>query len=91
MLCEIATNFATPLRYWYQLQLVKGACGVGKSSILHRFRSDKFSPTYQPTIWDNYKLTKTFDGQEVELEIIDTAGLEGPDSPVTKSRKEKPA
>jgi len=67
-----------------RIGLAKGACAVGKSSILQSFLSDKFNPTYQPTIWDCYRIVKNFDGEEVELEIIDTAGLEGPNSPLTK-------
>jgi Ras-related protein Rab-1A len=52
-----------------------GAQNVGKSSLITRFISDKFTENYSSTIGVDFKLkTIEFDSKVVKLQIWDTAG-----------------
>ncbi|KAN0014552.1 hypothetical protein ACTFIU_000870 [Dictyostelium citrinum] len=53
-----------------------GSSGVGKTSISFRFVSNIFVTEYDPTVEDAYKKDYVFDGKELKLELIDTAGQE---------------
>jgi tRNA U34 5-carboxymethylaminomethyl modifying GTPase MnmE/TrmE len=53
-----------------------GSGGVGKSCITIRFVQDSFVTEYDPTIEDSYRRQVEVDGQQVMLEILDTAGTE---------------
>jgi len=56
--------------------VVLGEGGVGKSSLTVRLCSDNFIDEYDPTVEDCYRKKATIDGEEVLLEITDTAGQE---------------
>ncbi|EGC30255.1 rsmA, RAS family GTPase [Dictyostelium purpureum] len=56
--------------------IVLGSSGVGKTSYSFRFVSNIFITEYDPTVEDAYKKDYTYDGKEMKLEIIDTAGQE---------------
>eukprot|EP01083_Nonionella_stella_P231070 816239_1 len=56
--------------------VVLGEGGVGKSSLTVRLCSDNFIDEYDPTVEDCYRKKANIDGQEVLLEITDTAGQE---------------
>ncbi|XP_052760448.1 GTP-binding protein Di-Ras2-like [Mya arenaria] len=51
-----------------------GAGGVGKSSILKRFLFNTYSDTYLETVEDLYSREYTFQGAEVIVDFLDTAG-----------------
>ncbi len=53
-----------------------GSGGVGKSCITIRYVQDSFVLEYDPTIEDSYRRQVEVDGQQVMLEILDTAGTE---------------
>ncbi|KAN0040448.1 hypothetical protein ACTA71_008785 [Dictyostelium dimigraforme] len=53
-----------------------GSSGVGKTSISFRFVSNIFVTEYDPTVEDAYKKDYVYDGKELKLELIDTAGQE---------------
>jgi small GTP-binding protein len=54
--------------------VVLGSGGVGKSALTIRLVQGRFVLVYDPTIEDSYKKTITVDGQEVILDVVDTAG-----------------
>ena len=57
--------------------LVVGDSGVGKSSLMHRFADDKYSPNFISTIGVDFKITSIeLDNKVVKLQIWDTAGQE---------------
>ncbi|XP_065911874.1 ras-like protein rasG [Dysidea avara] len=56
--------------------VVLGEGGVGKSAITIQFTSNVFSPDYDPTIEDAYRIEANIDGEVVGLDILDTAGQE---------------
>lgn len=47
---------------------------LGKSCLLIRSCTDSFPSEYVPTVFDNYCVTRTADGQMVNLALWDTAG-----------------
>ena len=55
--------------------IIIGDSGVGKSSLLYRYRENKFADNYIMTIGINYvwKITE-IDGVRIKLQIWDTAG-----------------
>lgn len=62
---------------WNIVNLVMlGSGGVGKSAITVRFVSNHFVSIYDPTIEDSYRTSKCIDGENFEINIIDTAGQE---------------
>lgn len=56
--------------------VVIGPATVGKSALTFRFQYDNFIPEYEPTVEDFWSKEKNIDGQAIQLEILDTAGLE---------------
>ena len=53
-----------------------GPAAVGKSSIVMRYIKGQFPTYYDPTIESNYTRPQQVDGKVVELDILDTAGME---------------
>ncbi|KAL6945469.1 hypothetical protein ACO0QE_002925 [Hanseniaspora vineae] len=56
--------------------VVLGAGGVGKSCLTVQFVQGVYIDVYDPTIEDSYTKTMDIDGKLVELEILDTAGVQ---------------
>jgi len=56
--------------------VVLGPATVGKSALTFRFQYDNFIPDYEATVEDFWSKEKNIDGQALQLEILDTAGLE---------------
>ncbi|EAY13050.1 small GTP-binding protein, putative [Trichomonas vaginalis G3] len=57
--------------------IVVGSSGVGKTSLIEYLINGKFNENTQPTIAVDYKTTiLEIDGQEVKMNIYDTAGQE---------------
>lgn len=56
--------------------VVLGSGGVGKSALTIRLVTDNFLEDYDPTIEDSYRKLTTIDGDQVVLDILDTAGQE---------------
>eukprot|EP01091_Cochliopodium_minus_P014057 TRINITY_DN46_c0_g1_i1.p1 TRINITY_DN46_c0_g1~~TRINITY_DN46_c0_g1_i1.p1 ORF type:complete len:190 (-),score=46.93 TRINITY_DN46_c0_g1_i1:68-637(-) len=57
-----------------QKVIVVGTGAVGKSSLTLRFMYDNFEEVYDPTAADSYRKMITIDGEEMNLDILDTAG-----------------
>lgn len=55
-----------------------GDAGIGKTSIIKRYVDDQFNKNVKPTVGaDFFKIpVTTYDGEEVELDVYDTAGQE---------------
>lgn len=53
-----------------------GPGGVGKSSLTLQFMYNDFVDEYEPTKADSYRKDVSIDGEEVNLDIMDTAGQE---------------
>lgn len=56
--------------------IMVGSGGVGKSALTLQFMYDEFVEDYEPTKADSYKKKIILDGQEVQVDILDTAGQE---------------
>ncbi|EKM57898.1 uncharacterized protein PHACADRAFT_251819 [Phanerochaete carnosa HHB-10118-sp] len=56
--------------------VVLGSGGVGKSALTVRFVNDSFLEHYNPTIEEQYCREIVVDGENIALEILDTAGAE---------------
>nr|KAG5706860.1 hypothetical protein BaRGS_004195 [Batillaria attramentaria] len=56
--------------------VVVGDGECGKTSLVRRYCSDRFSGDYTPTLFDTETISDTVDGKEIELVIQDTAGQE---------------
>jgi small GTP-binding protein len=57
--------------------VVIGAVSVGKTSITNRLQYSQFEEEYQPTVGAGYVAHRAnYRGQDVELQIWDTAGME---------------
>lgn len=54
--------------------VVFGAGAVGKSALTIQFVQGYFITDYDPTIEDSYKRVLAVDGENVQLDILDTAG-----------------
>ncbi|CAF3319116.1 unnamed protein product [Rotaria sp. Silwood2] len=66
------TNKLTPI---YQLIMI-GSGGVGKSALTLQYMYDEFVDNYEPTKADSYRKSVMLDGEEVQIDILDTAGQE---------------
>ena len=55
---------------------VIGAPGVGKSALSLQFLYQEFVEDYEPTKADSYRKKVVLDGEEVQIDILDTAGQE---------------
>lgn len=56
--------------------IMVGSGGVGKSALTLQFMYDEFVEDYEPTKADSYRKKLMLDGQEVQIDILDTAGQE---------------
>lgn len=56
--------------------IVIGSGGVGKSALTLQFMYDEFVEDYEPTKADSYRKKIMLDGQEAQIDILDTAGQE---------------
>ncbi|PRP75111.1 ras-related protein Rap-1b-like isoform 1 [Planoprotostelium fungivorum] len=56
--------------------VVLGNGGVGKSALTVRYVQEFFLARYDPTIEDSYTKTTHIDGEQIVLDILDTAGTE---------------
>ena len=56
--------------------VIVGGGGVGKSSLTLQYMYGDFREDYDPTQVDSYRKKVQLDGQEVLLDILDTAGQE---------------
>ncbi|CAH8548858.1 unnamed protein product [Dicrocoelium dendriticum] len=56
--------------------IMVGSGGVGKSALTLQFMYDEFIEDYEPTKADSYRKKIILDGQEVQIDILDTAGQE---------------
>ncbi|CAH8854745.1 unnamed protein product [Trichobilharzia szidati] len=53
-----------------------GSGGVGKSALTLQFMYDEFVEDYEPTKADSYRKKERLDGEEIQFDILDTAGQE---------------
>ncbi|KAI9019242.1 small GTPase superfamily [Phycomyces nitens] len=56
--------------------IVVGSGGVGKSALTLQYMYGDFVEEYDPTKADSYRKKITLDGQECQVDILDTAGQE---------------
>jgi len=56
--------------------IMVGAGGVGKSALTLQFMYDEFVEDYEPTKADSYRKKVVLDGQDSQIDILDTAGQE---------------
>jgi len=56
--------------------IMVGSGGVGKSALTLQFMYDEFVEDYEPTKADSYRKKITLDDEEVQIDILDTAGQE---------------
>jgi len=56
--------------------IMVGSGGVGKSALTLQFMYDEFVEDYEPTKVDSYRKKVVLDGEEVQIDILDTAGQE---------------
>ncbi|CAH0389676.1 unnamed protein product [Bemisia tabaci] len=56
--------------------IMVGSGGVGKSALTLQFMYDEFVENYEPTKADSYRKEVVLDGEEVQIDILDTAGQE---------------
>lgn len=59
----------------YKLIIV-GSGGVGKSALTLQFMYDEFVEDYEPTKADSYRKKMILDDEEIQVDILDTAGQE---------------
>lgn len=56
--------------------IMVGSGGVGKSALTLQFMYDEFVEDYEPTKADSYRKKVMLDGDECQIDILDTAGQE---------------
>lgn len=56
--------------------IMVGSGGVGKSALTLQFMYDEFVEDYEPTKADSYRKKVMLDGEEGQIDILDTAGQE---------------
>ncbi|XP_072508437.1 ras-related protein ralB-B-like [Notamacropus eugenii] len=56
--------------------IMVGSGGVGTSALTLQFMYDEFVEDYEPTKADSYRKHVLLDGEEVQTDILDTAGQE---------------
>eukprot|EP00792_Barthelona_sp_PAP020_P004114 TRINITY_DN1895_c0_g1_i1.p1 TRINITY_DN1895_c0_g1~~TRINITY_DN1895_c0_g1_i1.p1 ORF type:complete len:191 (+),score=67.52 TRINITY_DN1895_c0_g1_i1:29-574(+) len=54
--------------------VVLGLGGVGKTAITMRYVLNEFPESYTPTVHDSFKKTLVIDNENVDVEILDSAG-----------------
>ena len=62
-------------KYHYKIAVFGGGA-VGKSSLTTRLITGRFSSEYDPTLEDEYRKDVIIDGEDMRLDILDTAGRE---------------
>ncbi|KAL7647614.1 UNVERIFIED_CONTAM: hypothetical protein RMT77_001214 [Armadillidium vulgare] len=66
----------TPIQPALHKVIMVGSGGVGKSALTLQFMYDEFVEDYEPTKADSYRKKVVLDGEEVQIDILDTAGQE---------------
>lgn len=56
--------------------IIVGSGGVGKSALTLQFMYDEFVEDYEPTKADSYRKKMVLNGEEIHVDILDTAGQE---------------
>lgn len=56
--------------------VIVGSSAVGKSSLCQMFSRNKFPEIYEPTVEDYFRKQVTLEGEQINFEILDTAGQE---------------
>lgn len=56
--------------------IMVGSGGVGKSALTLQFMYDEFVEDYEPTKADSYRKKVILDGEDEQIDILDTAGQE---------------
>ncbi|XP_039270725.1 ras-related protein O-RAL-like [Styela clava] len=56
--------------------IMVGSGGVGKSALTLQFMYDEFVEDYEPTKADSYRKKVILDGEDAQIDILDTAGQE---------------
>ncbi|XP_078482909.1 ras-related protein O-RAL isoform X2 [Ciona intestinalis] len=56
--------------------IMVGSGGVGKSALTLQFMYDEFVEDYEPTKADSYRKKVVLDGEDAQIDILDTAGQE---------------
>lgn len=56
--------------------IMVGSGGVGKSALTLQFMYDEFVEDYEPTKADSYRKKVILDNEEIQVDILDTAGQE---------------
>jgi len=56
--------------------IMVGSGAVGKSALTLQFMYDEFVEEYEPTKADSYRKKVMLDGEECQVDILDTAGQE---------------
>lgn len=56
--------------------IMVGSGGVGKSALTLQFMYDEFVVDYEPTKADSYRKQVVLDGEDTQIDILDTAGQE---------------
>ena len=59
-----------------QRVILLGAGGVGKSALTFQFMYGEFLENYEPTKADSFRKTLILDDEEIQIDILDTAGQE---------------
>ena len=60
----------------HQKVILLGAGGVGKSALIFQFMYDEFLENYEPTKADCFQKKVAFEDDEIQVNILDTAGQE---------------
>ena len=56
--------------------ILLGAGGVGKSALTYQFMFGEFLEEYEPTKADSFRKKSVFKGEDIVIDILDTAGQE---------------
>ena len=56
--------------------VILGPENSGKSALVTQFLDNRFVEDYEPTKADSYRKKVVLDGEEVQIDILDTAGQE---------------
>ncbi|XP_078463985.1 ras-related protein Ral-A-like isoform X1 [Lampetra planeri] len=73
---QMAANKAKGQNAALHKVIMVGSGGVGKSALTLQFMYDEFVEDYEPTKADSYRKKVVLDGEEVQIDILDTAGQE---------------
>ncbi|CAD5117239.1 DgyrCDS6035 [Dimorphilus gyrociliatus] len=71
----MSKNKAQPPSVVHKVIMV-GSGGVGKSALTLQFMYEEFVEDYEPTKADSYRKKVVLDSEEVQIDILDTAGQE---------------